>query len=365
MTVVAQGLPASSSEQTYVSVHALSAGFLTLPEHLFVQPSKPENRKTVPSLSFLIQHQPTGSDAPPTRVVFDLGLRRDPDGYIAPIRKHILTRQPMTTVPDVTSSLAEGQLRPEDIDYVFLSHVHWDHVGTPSDFTTSKFIVGHGSIKLLQSGGDTSTGGHAHFESDLLPLDRTIELSPTSKIHSNGTNNHISNGINGDGAIGTNGHSNNGISGTNGHTSSSQPSRTTDLSNAQWHSLAHFPHAIDFFFDGSLYIIDAPGHLQGHINLLARTGPQSWVYLGGDACHDRRLLRGDAEIAEWEGPHGGLCSIHVDKMQTERTMERIRFLEGMRTRGEGDRLGVEVILAHDVEWSSDERNKDRFWPGKI
>jgi glyoxylase-like metal-dependent hydrolase (beta-lactamase superfamily II) len=104
------------------------------------------------------------------------------------------------------------------------------------------------------------------------------------------------------------------------------------------------------------FIINAPGHLQGHINLLARTGPKNWVYLAGDACHDRRLLRGELSIAEWE-KDGKVCCIHVDKGMTEETLERIKGLE----RGGG----VEVILAHDREWIDARGNEERFWPGKL
>jgi len=55
--------------------------------------------------------------------VFDLGLRRDIERYAPPIQKHVETRQPMSTDPDVTKSLARGGLVPEDIDYVIYSHV--------------------------------------------------------------------------------------------------------------------------------------------------------------------------------------------------------------------------------------------------
>jgi hypothetical protein len=108
--------------ESTVSVHALSCGHFTLPEYQFVHPISRDARKSVPSLAFLIQHQDPSTDNI-TRVVFDLGLRRDIKRYAAPIQKHIETRQPLTTDPDVTKSLAKGGLEPDDIDYVFYSHV--------------------------------------------------------------------------------------------------------------------------------------------------------------------------------------------------------------------------------------------------
>jgi len=47
-----------------------------------------------------------------------------------------------------------------------------------------------------------------------------------------------------------------------------------------------------------------------------------------------------------------MCCIHEDRTQTEATLSRIRSL--------GDE-GVEVILAHDVEWERDEKNRQRFF----
>ncbi|KAI4085914.1 MAG: hypothetical protein LQ344_008009 [Seirophora lacunosa] len=41
----------------------------------------------------------------------------------------------------------------------------------------------------------------------------------------------------------------------------------------------------DLFGDGSFYILDVPGHAIGHISGLARTMPDTFVFMGGDVCH--------------------------------------------------------------------------------
>lgn len=105
-----------------VSLDALSCGHFTLPEYQFIHPVPREARKTVPSLAFLIQHKHPNSGKV-TRIVFDLGLRRDIERYSTPIQKHTETRQPLTTYPDVVQNLARGGLTPDDIDYVVYSHV--------------------------------------------------------------------------------------------------------------------------------------------------------------------------------------------------------------------------------------------------
>ncbi|EXJ65843.1 uncharacterized protein A1O5_11084 [Cladophialophora psammophila CBS 110553] len=310
--------PESPSEAT-VQVYALSAGHFSLPERFFVHPASQTARRIVPSLSFLIIHedQETGQT---TRIVFDLGLRRDTNRYSPPIQKHVETRQPMTTLPDVTASLAAGGLTPDDIHYVIYSHVHWDHVGEPRDFAKSTFVIGSGANALLQGQGSLR-GSHSFFESDLLPAERTIELSnPYEDIEEETKKQSLD-------------------------------SYGPDFIQ-EWRAYGNLPRVLDIFRDGSLLIVDAPGHLPGHINLLARTGPTSSVYLAGDACHDRRIMRNERQIGEWLDEHGHICCIHADKKLAEQTIERIQTLESN---------GVEVVFAHDFEWEEDPANQSRFF----
>lgn len=45
--------------------------------------------------------------------------------------------------------------------------------------------------------------------------------------------------------------------------------------------------AFDYFQDGSLYLLDSPGHCVGHLCALVRTttSPDTFLFLGGDAAH--------------------------------------------------------------------------------
>lgn len=197
--------------------------------------------------------------------------------------------------------------------------MHWDHVGEPRDFPKTTFVVGHGSLDVLHSRCSSLRGGHSFFEEDLLPVGRTIELSAPTNLSRT--------------------------------SDQAMPPEGVPNFSRDWKPHASLPRTLDLFNDGSVYIVDAPGHLPGHINLLVQTS-HGKVYLGGDACHDRRLLTGEKEIGEWEDAHGNTCCIHADRAAAEATIEQIRQLE---------KDGVEIIFSHDVEWESNPSNRGRFF----
>lgn len=316
---------------TTVTVSALDGGHLTLPENLFIASAPPTTRTTVPSLSFLIHHAPTS-----TRLLFDLGLKRDLAAYAPAQQHHIDQRRPLTTAPDVAASLRAGHLDPAAaITAVLLSHVHWDHVGTPADFPRATFVVGPGTLDVLARGAGPLYPA-AIFNADELPLDRTLELPPV-----------------------LGGAADEGAPGGARVRAAPEEKRTGHA----WVRLGGFEAAIDYFGDGSLWVVDAPGHLYGHVNVLARVGERRWVYLGGDCCHDPRILAGEKGIALYDDGKGGLRSVHVDTEQARATLDRIgEFLSEGRVGGE-EAAEVEVVVAHDKKWS--EGNGHRFFPGHL
>ncbi|EXJ80460.1 hypothetical protein A1O1_08605 [Capronia coronata CBS 617.96] len=333
-----------------VSVHALSAGSLTLPERFFVTPADPAVGHSVPSLSFLIQHKDSSANV--TRILFDLGLRRDLGLYPSPVQKHCESRRPLTTRPDVVASLAAGGLVVGDIDLVIFSHIHFDHVGMPREFThPTQFLVGPGSLDLLSGKLSLDIGSHNAFEPDLLPLDRTVELhSPLQSLSTKLPSTEL------DGADGSPGAS------------------KSFLWNRPlvWTPFDRFPHTIDLFGDGTVLIVNAPGHLPGHINLLCRVASTKYVYLAGDSCHDVRLLTGEKDIAMWTDDRGKSCCIHADIPRTKETLARIREVRTNGLRMEKDELDgeeqvaeVELVFAHDWMWEEDANRRGRFWPGSL
>ena len=303
-------LPPARENQPFCTISALEGGVLVAAESLFIAESDlPGNLLTLPALCFLIQH--SKADPTPKRLVFDLGINPDLSAYPPKTRERIdgpsaLFRADLTA-PHCLGSLAHGGATPDDIDFVILSHCHWDHIGDTHPFTKATFVVGHDTKTLFESGG-YPTDPNSRYRADLLPTERTRYLPPTS-------------------------------------------------SNKDWTPIGPFPHALDFFGDGSLYIIDSTGHLEGHINLLIRTSADgAWIYLGGDSLHDRRIFTGEAHIRVGLPDLPEFC-MHVNRVEAEAHIARIRELE------KNER--VRVIFAHDVKWYDENKGGASFWPGKI
>ena len=290
-------LPRPDDDQAYCNVSALEAGHIELPLEMFITPAPPGAIDVAPSLSFLIEHSKNKS-----KFVFDLGIRRDWENYTPENVKWIKNTYTVHVPQDVIESLKKGGTSPSDISTVCLSHCHFDHVGDTTPFTNSTFIVGGEAASLFAPGYPTDP--NSIFATALLPPERTIFLS-----------------------------------------------------SVEWLPLGPFPCTLDFYGDGSLYIVDSPGHLPGHINVLVRTSPDGgWVYLAGDSAHNWRLVTGEAEVAIGHPGHLHSCA-HADKALTEEHILRIRALWKTPR--------VRIILAHDEPWYTENKGGSAFWPGKI
>ena len=59
-----------------------------------------------------------------------------------------------------------------------------------------------------------------------------------------------------------------------------------DELQGEWIEWGPFKRALDFFGDGSFWIIDAPGHMPGNLCAAAKVNDNdTWVILGSDCCH--------------------------------------------------------------------------------
>ncbi|KLO12242.1 Metallo-hydrolase/oxidoreductase [Schizopora paradoxa] len=297
--IVVNPLPPPSTNQAFCDVSALEGGMLDFPCKMAVASAAADERKITPALAFLVTHSTTKQ-----QIVFDLGVRKDIENVPGPAYQRVANIFKAQVVVDVPDALAKGGVKVEDVKTVILSHVHWDHVGDTHLYPNARFVVGADCRQLFEPGWPEDPT--SKFASDLLPPGRTDYLSPEDE---------------------------------------------------SWKPLGPFAKALDYFGDGSMYIVDAPGHLQGHVNLLARTSADGgWIYLAGDSAHDWRLVHGES-IAESHTPEGGHVCMHVDKVKAEDTIRRIAEVMKLPS--------VRVVLAHDAEWFAENRGGTSFWPGKI
>jgi glyoxylase-like metal-dependent hydrolase (beta-lactamase superfamily II) len=97
-------------------------------------------------------------------------------------------------------------------------------------------------------------------------------------------------------------------------------------------------------------VVDAPGHLSGHVNLLVRDEVAGWMLLAGDAAHSPDILSGKSGIATFMMPGTTtLGCAHVDKEAAELHIERMRALRDS---------GVDIVLHRDMQWFH--ANKEKF-----
>lgn len=147
------------------------------------------------------------------------------------------------TPHDVADLLIANCWDLESIDHIILSHWHFDHVGDPKRFRkTTSVVVGPGVKKHCLPGYPTTPDSMLDDEAF---RGRKVEEADFS----------------------------------------SSSLRIADL------------EAVDWFGDGSFYLLNTPGHAVGHLSALARTtairdgADSSFILLAGDVCHHAGELR--------------------------------------------------------------------------
>jgi len=204
-----------------------------------------------PIFSFLIQH--SGPGGATRSLLFDLGLRKD-WWNMSPVLVGLLKSINWTleVKQGVREVLDAGGVDTAAIEAIIISHHHFDHVGDTTTFEPSTaLVVGPGYKEHAIPGYPTNP------ESMILETDYTgrdvLELDFNSP------------------------------------------------SEGKWKTLAIGPfRAIDYFHDGSFYLLDTPGHAVGHISALARVSssasastsdPDAYILMAGDGFHHAGQLR--------------------------------------------------------------------------
>ncbi|KAH6980635.1 beta-lactamase-like protein [Ilyonectria sp. MPI-CAGE-AT-0026] len=212
-----------------VTVRAINTGGkLICPSDTLVQP-RIEGHEifNLPNIAFLIEHGPSK-----TKVLFDGGVRKDFQNFSPAGMRQLLKCVPDMHAPfDVRDVLDRAGYDCDNLTSLIWSHHHWDHIGDATRFPDHcEIVVGPGFKKAFLPGWPVNQ------DSPLLEQD-----------FANKALREIDFGIDGCAIGGFN--------------------------------------AVDFFGDGSFYLLDTPGHSIGHMCGLARTDEQHFVFMGGDICH--------------------------------------------------------------------------------
>jgi N-acyl homoserine lactone hydrolase len=131
--IVGLASSASAASPEGMKLYVFSSGALTIDKSA-LQSSAPPGKFQIPVGFFLIKH-------PKGNVLFDTGnndrLIQDPT-YWGPLA----SLDPVRT-PDVAidTQLAKAGVKPSDINYVVLGHMHLDHAGNVGKFPTSTIVV--------------------------------------------------------------------------------------------------------------------------------------------------------------------------------------------------------------------------------
>ncbi|KAJ7043754.1 hypothetical protein C8F04DRAFT_943406 [Mycena alexandri] len=230
------GIPASSAT---VEVRVFNVQNATLIDeaHAFIKPVLPGHENApFPDYAFLVDHQ--DSKKRTRRILFDLGFRKDVLNYAPAIVPFFTSGgvQIESLDKDIIDLLHDGGIPLDSIDAVVWSHTHFDHIACfhcSIEGDMSKFP----NTTRLVIGSETDTSTYPSFpnaslqESDFAGREVGLLMFATANLTFSGLK------------------------------------------------------AIDYFGDGSFYLLDTPGHLAGHLSALTRVTPTSFVSLGADTFH--------------------------------------------------------------------------------
>ncbi|KAL7940652.1 hypothetical protein V8C42DRAFT_356114 [Trichoderma barbatum] len=303
-------------------------GLMTLPSALFLDPvSEGHEFMNGGDIAFLIEHKTLGKKA-----LFDLGIRKDWWNLPSKVRDPLAFCVGIKVEKDVPEVLRDSGIRLDDINDIIWSHSHFDHRGDVSLFPPSTGVHFGKEVAVLKP--------------DITGQEEAIFLaSDFAGRHDN----------------------------------------EIDFSKSTF-DIGGFP-ALDFYGDGSFFLLDTPGHDHGHLSALARTTStaagddrDTFILLAADACHFCGVLRPNkshpfpsshsqipvldfsalmtqrikaneaARVTPWYGVATGQLSTFIDHVRGQKTANRIR-----EAFDEAD--NVFVAMCHDLSLSTQENGR--------
>lgn len=183
----------------------------------------------VPCFCFLVRNRSQNRT-----IIFDLGIRKDWWNLSPRLTESFKEAGVKLSVDKgVREILDEHNVNTKDIEAIIWSHTHFDHTGDPSTFGSNTALVVGPGFKETQLSAQTNNPYSAVLESDYAGRElREVSFDKKSV------------------------------------------------------RIGRFA-AVDYFGDGSFYLLETPGHTADHMCGFARvtSNPDSFILMGGDASH--------------------------------------------------------------------------------
>ncbi len=198
-------------------------------------------------------------------LVYSCYLIKHGDDYMVWDTGHPMNAPNVAPKVSLVDLLGKLELKPENIKYVGISHYHGDHVGQVASFAKSTLLIGKGDWDALTD--------PAKKQAMADPANFAPWISGGSKV---------------------------------------QP----------------VPADKDVFGDGTVVMLNTPGHTPGHHSLLVKLQQMGYVLLAGDLTHFRENYE-----------NNGVPLFNVDRSETLASLDRFKKIAA--------NLKATVIIQHD------------------
>jgi N-acyl homoserine lactone hydrolase len=199
------------------------------------------------------------------QLVFSCYLIKHGDDYLVWDGGHSMSAGAVAPKVSLVDLLAQLKLKPEQIKYVGISHYHGDHIGQVGSFPKSALLIGKGDWDVLTN------------------------PKPTAGVNPEPFANWISGG------------------------GKAEP----------------VPLDKDVFDDGTVLMLNTPGHTPGHHSLLVKLPQMGNVLLSGDLAHFRENYDGN-----------GVPTFNTNRAETVASIDRVKKIAA--------NLKATVIIQHDA-----------------
>jgi N-acyl homoserine lactone hydrolase len=192
----------------------------------------------IPVVAFLVEHPSAGP------ILIDTGLHRvlvagpsaERRRNLGPAGRLLVRHLRMTPEQTAAAQLRARGIEPEDVGLIVMTHLHFDHASALADFPNATVLVSRPEWEAARARG-SSLLGYPTAQIDPPPAYRTLDFhAPPARPH------------------------------------------------------GPFERALDLFGDGSLTLLDTPGHSAGHLSVLARLQERE-ALIAGDAIYTIATLR--------------------------------------------------------------------------